>query len=416
MSQLQALIFDSFYDKHRGVVIYIRIFGGSLRKNQTIYFLNTGVKAQINEVGVFRPEMIEVKELQNGEVGYVVTGLKELELARVGDTISDVNNQELALAGYKEVVPMVFASLYPVSAEDYPLLQDSIAKLKMNDASLTYTPEHIPALGFGYRCGFLGLLHMDIVQERLWREFGLNLILTSPSVEYQIVTVKGEIESVKSPSELPDPNYFDEIREPWVRLEIFVPTEFVGGIIQIINERRGIFQNLSYISGDRAQITGELPLANMIVDFYDDLKSLTKGYATLSYEQLGYRAGDLVRMNILIAGEVVPPLAQIIYRGDAERIGKQICEKLKELIPRQQFEIPIQAAVGGKFVARETIKAFRKDVTGHLYGGDWTRKQKLLNKQKEGKKRMKMIGRVEIPQEAFLSVLKRNTSKENQKD
>jgi GTP-binding protein LepA len=410
---LKALIFDSFYDKHRGVIIYIRLFSGEIKKNQTIYFLNAGTKALINEVGVFTPEMREIETLSSGEVGYIVTGLKNLEQARVGDTISTVNKPELAMPGYKEVIPMVFASLYPVSAEDYPLLQDSIAKLKANDASLTYQPEHIPALGFGYRCGFLGLLHMDIVQERLWREFGLNLILTSPSVEYQIKNIKDEIESVKTPSLLPDPNYFTEILEPWVKIEVFSPQEYVGDLIQIINERRGIFKNLSYISGNRSQITGELPLANMIVDFYDDLKSITNGYATLSYEQLGYRSGDLIKLNIFIAGEVVAPLAQIIHRQDSERVGKDICQKLKELIPRQQFEIAIQAAVGGKFVARETIKAFRKDVTGHLYGGDVTRKMKLLNKQKEGKKRMKMIGKVEIPQEAFLSVLKRNISKES---
>jgi GTP-binding protein LepA len=410
---LKALIFDSFYDKHRGVIIYIRLFDGSIKKNQTIFFLNAGSKAIINEVGVFTPAMEEREILSSGEVGYIVTGLKDLSLARVGDTISTVNDKDQIMEGYKEVVPMVFASLYPVSAEDYPLLQDSIAKLKANDASLTYLPEHIPALGFGYRCGFLGLLHMDIVQERLWREFGLNLILTSPSVEYQIRNIKGEIESIKSPSELPDPTYFTEILEPWVKIELFTPSEYVGDLIGLINDRRGIFKNLSFISGNRTQVSGELPMANMIVDFYDDLKSITKGYATLSYEKVGYRTGDLSKLNILIAGEIVAPLAQIVHRLDAERVGKEICDKLKQLIPRQQFEIPIQAGVGGRFVARETIKAFRKDVTGHLYGGDVTRKMKLLNKQKEGKKRMKMIGKVEIPQEAFLSVLKRNISKES---
>lgn len=412
MSHLQALIFDSFYDRHRGVIIYVRLFGGEVKKGQLVYFLNTGAKTIVTDVGVFKPDMTEVDLLSNGEVGYIVTGLKELDLARVGDTVCELNDRQYIVPGYKEVVPMVFASLYPVSAEDYPQLQDSIAKLKANDAALTYQPEHIPALGFGYRCGFLGLLHMDIVQERLWREFGLNLILTSPSVEYQIVTIKGEEESVQSPSELPEPSFFVEIREPWVRLEVFAPKEYVGGLIQIINERRGVYQNLTYISGDRAQVTGELPLANMIVDFYDDLKSLTKGYATLSYEKIGYRTGDLVKLNLIIGGELVAPLAQIVYRGDADRIGREVCAKLKDLIPRQQFEITIQAAVGGKFVARENIKAFRKDVTGHLYGGDVTRKMKLLNKQKEGKKRMKMVGKVEIPQEAFLTVLKRNISKE----
>ena len=416
MSQIQpltALIFDSLYDKHRGVIIYIRLFNGEIKKNQTIYFLNNGSKAIVNEVGFFLPEMNETEVLSSGEVGYIVTGLKNLDQARVGDTISTVNDPNLALPGYKEVVPMVFASLYPVSAEDYPLLQDSIAKLKANDASLTYQTEHIPALGFGYRCGFLGLLHMDIVKERLWREFGLNLILTSPSVEYQVLNLKDEIESVKSPSELPDPVSFTQVLEPWVRLEIFTPEEYVGDLIGMLNERRGNFKNLTYISGNRSQISGEIPMANMIVDFYDDLKSITKGYATLSYEQIGYRAGDLVKLNILIAGEPVAPLSQIVHRLDAERVGKDICSRLKELIPRQQFEIAIQAAIGAKFVARETIKPFRKDVTGHLYGGDVTRKMKLLNKQKEGKKRMKMIGRVEIPQEAFLSVLKRNVSKGN---
>jgi GTP-binding protein LepA len=411
-AKFKALIFDSFYDKHRGVIIYVRVFSGSLNKNQVIFFLNNKSKASITEVGYFKPDMMACDVLSNGEVGYIVTGLKDLELARVGDTISNENDTSLTLSGYKEVVPMVFASLYPVSAEDYPLLQDSIAKLKANDASLTYSPEHISALGFGYRCGFLGLLHMDIVQERLYREFGLNLILTSPSVEYQIVDEKQETQQIHSPSELPDPSLYTQILEPWVKLEIFTPTEYVGGLIQTINERRGIFQNLTYISENRTLITGEIPLANMIVDFYDDLKSLTKGYATLSYEPIGYRGGDLVKMNILIAGEILAPLSQIVFRQESDRVGKNICSKLKELIPRQQFEIAIQAAVGGKFVARETIKSFRKDVTSGLYGGDVTRKMKVLNKQKEGKKRMKMIGKVEVPQEAFLSVLKQNISKD----
>jgi GTP-binding protein LepA len=404
---LQALIFDSFFDKHRGVVAFYRIFSGEIKTGQTVYFLATKTKTQAQEIGVFKPDMVPVDSLSSGEVGYIVTGLKELDKVKVGDTISDTDDSNLILPGYKEVTPMVFASIFPSDAGDYPKLRDSIAKLALSDASLTYTPENIPALGFGFRCGFLGLLHMDIVQERLSREFDLDLVITTPSVEYKVDLTNKEEIIIHTPSELPDPSQIRSISEPWVKIEILTPETYIGAIMELITSRRGIYQNMSFLTAGQVQISGEVPLAEMILDFYDDLKSLSRGFATLSYEQIGFRPGDLVKIDILVNYKRVDPLSVITHRSQAESRGRQICEKLKDLIPRQMFEIALQAAIGGRVIARETIRAYRKDVTAKLYGGDRTRRMKLLEKQKEGKKRMKMIGSVEIPQTAFLNILKK---------
>ncbi len=404
---LQALIFDSFYDRHRGVIAYVRLFDGQLRAEQPIHFIATKTKTVCQEVGYFRPDLIPTECLSNGEVGYVVTGLKDINQVKVGDTISDKDDPQNALPGYKEIAPKVFASIFPVEANDYPKLRDSMGKLALSDASLTYETENIPALGFGFRCGFLGLLHMDIVQERLSREFDLDLVITTPSVEYQVRLNTGETVSIKTPSNLPDPNQIQEISEPWVKMELITPEEYIGKIIELITSRRGSYSGISPLSAGQMQVTAEMPLAEMVVDFYDDLKSATKGYATMSYEPLGFRAGNLARIDIMVNRRPVDPLSIISDRSTSETKGRQICEKLKELIPKQQFEIAIQAAIGARVIARENIRALRKDVTAKLYGGDITRRMKLLEKQKKGKKRMKMFGEVEIPQRAFLEVLKK---------
>ena len=404
---LQALIFDSYFDKHRGVIAYVRLFAGQLQAGDNIYFLATKAKAVCQEVGYFKPDLVSAPRLTNGEVGYVVTGLKEISQVKVGDTISHEPNLALALPGYKEIPPKVFASIFPVDADDYPKLKESMGKLALNDAALVFEPENIPALGFGFRCGFLGLLHMDIVQERLSREFGIDLIISTPSVEYQVITTAGEVLSITNPSSLPDPTKIKEIQEPWVRLEIITPETYIGKIIELITSRRGSYSHLSQLSSGQLQIQAEMPLAEMIVDFYDDLKSVTKGYATMAYETIGFRPGNLTKIEVLVNKKPVDPLAIITDRSQAETKGRQICQKLKELIPRHQFEIAIQAAIGSRVIARETIKALRKDVTAKLYGGDITRRMKLLEKQKKGKKRMKMFGEVEIPQKAFLEVLKK---------
>ncbi len=405
---LKALIFDSYFDKHRGVIAYIRIFEGDLKAGDTINFLATGGKAVAMDVGFFTPEMTTTKTISNGEVGYIVTGLKELDMVKVGDTVCSTNDKTIALPGYTEVSPKVFSSIFPTDADDYPKLRDSIQKLKLNDASLTFEPEHIPTIGFGFRCGFLGLLHMDIVQERLSREFDLDLVLTTPSVEYNVVlTLGSELKKIHSPSELPDPSLIKEIQEPWIKIEIITPEEYIGKIIELITARRGSYHAFRPLSAGQMEVSGEMPLAEMIVDFYDDLKSGTKGYATMSYELIGFRRDDLAKIDILVNHKIVDPLSTITHKSNAENRGRHVCEKLKELIPRQQFEIAIQAAIGARVVARETIKPFRKDVTAKLYGGDMTRRMKLLDKQKAGKKKMKMVGNVEIPQSAFLNVLKK---------
>ncbi len=404
---LQALIFDSFYDKHRGVVAYVRLFSGQVKAGQEVHFLATETKSTCQEVGYFKPLGFESSQkLVDGEVGYIVTGLKDLDKVKVGDTISDKFDRDLQLPGYKEVKPKVFSSIFPTDADDYPKLRDSMAKLTLNDASLIYEAENIPALGFGFRCGFLGLLHMDIIQERLSREFDLDLVLTTPSVEYRVIQVGGKEVSIKNPSELPDPSSIEQIKEPWVKLEIITPQEYVGKIIEIVTTKRGSYHSINLLSEGQMQITAEIPLAEMVVDFYDTLKSATKGYASLSYDLDGFRPDSLVKVDFLVNGKVVDAMSIITHKSQAEDKARTICEKLKELIPRQQFEIAVQAAIGSRIVARETIKAFRKDVTAKLYGGDMTRRKKLLEKQKKGKKRMKMVGNVEIPQSAFLSILK----------
>src|SRR5258708_331421 len=404
---LRALIFDSTYDQHRGVVTFVRIVDGKLMKNQKIQTLRTNTAAEALEVGYFRPKFFPAKELLTGEVGYIVTGLRDVRKARVGDTISTPNAIAEPLPGYKQVKPMVYASIFPTSGDDYPLLRDAIDKLKLNDAALEFEPENIPALGFGFRTGFLGLLHMDIVQERLTREYGLDLVLTAPSVEYKINLKHGEPKIIHTPAELPDLSFIESIEEPWVDVEILVPQKYIGGILDLITGRRGIYKNMDYLSNERVLITAEMPLANIIIDFYDKLKSVSSGYASLNYELLDYRPGDLVKLDILVATEKVDALSMITHKDIAEMEGRSLTAKLKELIPRQQFEIAIQATIGGKIIARETISAVRKDVTKGLYGGDVTRKMKLLEKQKKSKKRLKRIGQVDIPQEAFLAILKK---------
>lgn len=404
---LRALIFDSTYDQHRGVVAFVRVIDGMIKKNDKIRMVGTKTEAEALELGYFRPKFFPNPAIQTGEVGYIITGLRDVRKARVGDTVTFFNSQVEALPGYKQVKPMVYASIFPTSGDDYPILRDAIDKLKLNDAALEFEPEHIPALGFGFRTGFLGLLHMDIVQERLTREYNLDLVLTAPSVEYKIKMNNGEEKIIHTPAEFPDPSIMEHIEEPWVDVEILTPNTYIGGILELITGRRGIYKNLDYLSQDRVLVKAEMPLANIIIDFYDKLKSVSSGYASLNYELIEFRTGDLVKLDIMVASEKVDALAMIVHRDIAESEGRNLAEKLKTLIHRQQFEIAIQAAVGGKIVARETISAVRKDVTKGLYGGDVTRKMKVLEKQKKGKKRMKRIGQVDIPQEAFLAVLKK---------
>ena len=413
--ETKALIFDSKYDTYKGIVAYVRMMEGSLKRGQKVKFVNTKAETEITEVGCFRPQYEQLDCLNAGEIGYVVTGMKTVRDARVGDTIwrheKYGNKTDLispsGLPGYKTVTPYVFAGMFCVEGENYPLLRDALDKLSLNDSSLVYEPEQSGALGYGFRCGFLGLLHMDIVQERIEREYNLELIVTAPSVSYQVRKNNGDEITIANPSELPQPAHINVIREPWVKVEILLPVDYIGAVIKLLEDRRGISKNLVYIDEKRANVIYELPLASIVVDFYDELKSISSGYASMSYEVLDYRIGDLVKLDILINHEVVEALSIIIHRSEAFGRGIKVCKKLKEIIPKQQFEIPIQSAVGAKVISRETIAALRKDVTGYLYGGDRTRKDKLLKKQKEGKKRMKMFGKVNIPQEAFLAVLKK---------
>lgn len=404
----RGLIFDSVYDTHRGVISFIRAFDGSIKKNQSIRMIGTNTEAQALEVGYFRPKFEPQAEIKTGEVGYIVTGLRDVSKARVGDTVTLKEFKDVEqLPGYKQVKPMVFATIFPTSAEDYPDLREAMDKLKLSDAALQFEPENIPSIGFGFRTGFLGLLHMDIVQERLSREYDLDLVLTAPSVAYRVKFSNGTEKIIHTPAEWPDPSVIAEVQEPWMSVEILTPQEYIGGIMEIVTQRRGISVDIKYIRQDRVVMLFEMPLANIIIDFYDKLKSVSSGYASLNYDFLEDRTGDLSKIDIVVAGEKVEALATIAHRSIAEAEGRELVAKLKELIPKQQFEIPLQAAIGGKVIARETIKAFRKDVTGYLYGGDVTRKMKLLNKQKKGKKRMKKIGKVDIPQEAFLAVLRK---------
>jgi GTP-binding protein LepA len=406
---VRALIFDSLYDVHRGVITYVRIMDGSLTDRTDITMLGSGAMAESLEVGFFKPRMEKDKQLLTGEVGYIVTGLREVSKARVGDTITIKAHKGVVepLPGYKHVTPMVYASIFPVSGDDYPLLRDAMEKLKLNDAALEFEPENIPSIGFGFRTGFLGLLHMDIVQERLSREYNLDLVLTAPSVAYEIIRTNDTKLIVHNPAQFPDPTTIKHIMEPWMDVAILTPTDHIGPIMEIVAQRRGISKDIKYLGSERVEMTFEMPLSSIIIDFYDKLKSVSSGYASLNYTFKELRQGDLVKVDVLVAGEKVEALAAIMHRSTAESEGRVLVSKLKDLIPRQQFEIAIQAAIGGKFIARETISALRKDVTGYLYGGDVTRKMKLLNKQKKGKKRMKKIGKVEIPQEAFLAVLQK---------
>jgi GTP-binding protein LepA len=404
---LQGLIFDSHYDAYKGVVVYVRLAQGKLHEHDTIRLVASGVESDLLELGVFRPQLVPVKELVAGEVGYVATGLKSVRDAQVGDTITNASAPAAEpLPGYQPAKSLVFAGVYPLSGEDYPLLRDALEKLHLNDASFTYEPESSIALGFGFRCGFLGLLHMEIVQERLEREFGLDLILSAPSVEYHVVRTAGRgVVQVDNPALFPPVGEIEEIREPWVRLSVVTPTQYIGSLMELSTNRRGAFDAMEYLDPQRVLMRFEMPLAELIVDYYDQLKSRSQGYASMDYEEAGYRPANLVKLDILVAGEPVDALSLIVHRDRAASTGRSLVARLKELIPRQMFEVPVQAAIGSNVVARETVRAMRKNVLAKCYGGDITRKRKLLEKQREGKQRMKRVGSVEIPQEAFLAML-----------
>lgn len=406
---LRALIFDSLYDQHRGVIALVRIFDGRIMKEEEIELLGTKKTSKVLEVGVFKPELASREELSAGEVGYIVTGLKGVKDCRVGDTITAVepysHKAVEPLPGYKPIKPMVFASFFCAEGEDYPKLKEGLEKLSLNDAALNFEPESSTALGFGFRCGFLGVLHMEVVQERLEREYDLDLVITAPSVSYKIKQRLG-IKVIHSPAELPEPTEIEEIQEPWIKIEIFSPNQYLGPSMQLVEKSRGVYKTTEYF-GERVALVYEMPLASLIRDFYDKLKSVSSGYASLNYQIIGYRPADLVKLDILVAGEKVEALSSIVPRDQTTREGRSLVKRLKEVIPRQLFEVALQAAIGGKIIARETISALKKDVTAKLYGGDRTRKDKLLAKQKKGKKRLKRIGKVDIPQEAFLAILKR---------
>jgi GTP-binding protein LepA len=405
---LRALVFDSTYDPYKGVVVYVRLETGTLHAHDRIRLMASGAESDLLELGFFRPQLVPTPVLRAGEVGYVATGLKNVREAQVGDTITTVARPAPdPLPGYQEAKSLVFAGIYPVSGEDYPLLRDAIEKLHLNDASFTFEPESSVALGFGFRCGFLGLLHMEIVQERLEREFALDLIASAPSVEYEILLTGGRgTVMVENPSKLPGVSEIEEIREPWVRLSVVTPSQYIGPLMELSTNRRGSFVDLEYIDPIRVLMRFELPLAELIVDYYDQLKTRTAGYASMDYEEIGYRPANLVKLDVLVAGEPVDALSMIVHRDKAVSIGRTLAERLKALIPRQMFEVPIQASIGSNVVARETVRAMRKNVLAKCYGGDITRKRKLLEKQKEGKRRMKRVGSVEIPQEAFLAMLR----------
>ncbi|KQZ77149.1 GTP-binding protein LepA [Sphingopyxis sp. Root214] len=408
---LVAMLVDSWYDPYLGVVILIRVIDGVLKKGQQIKFMQAGTTHLIDRVGCFTPKIEQLTELGPGEIGFITAQIKDVAQARVGDTVTDAKKPAAqALPGFKEVQPVVFCGMFPTDANDFEKLRESIQKLRLNDASFSFEMESSAALGFGFRCGFLGLLHLEIIQERLTREYDLDLITTAPSVVYKLKLGHTKNEAAKeielhNPADMPDPNRIDEIQEPWIEAVIYVPDEYLGPILKLCQDRRGVQKNLTYVGG-RAQITYELPLNEVVFDFYDRLKSISRGYASFDYHQIGHRPGDLVKMSILVNNEPVDALSMIVHRGTAETRGRGMCERLKDLIPRHMFKIPIQAAIGGKVIARETIAALRKDVTAKCYGGDATRKKKLLEKQKEGKKRMREYGNVNIPQEAFIAALR----------
>ena len=411
----RALIFDSVYDSYRGVVTYVRVIDGHLSPRDQIQMYSTGVRHEMLEVGVISPEPMVSKGLGVGEVGYLITGVKDVRQSRVGDTVTTYNNPAtVPLAGYKDPKPMVFSGLFPLDGAEYPMLREALDKLQLNDAALVFEPESSAALGFGFRCGFLGLLHMEIVRERLEREAGLTLISTAPSVVYNVTLDDGKKLVVTNPSEYPD-GKIAEVQEPIVKATILAPSEFIGTIMELCQQRRGVQKGMDYLSEDRIEIRYTLPLAEIVFDFFDQLKSRTRGYASLDYEPIGEESGDLVKVDILLQGEKVDAFSQIVHRDKAYAYGVSMTGKLHELIPRQQFEVPIQAAIGAKIIARENIRAIRKDVLAKCYGGDITRKRKLLEKQKEGKKRMKMVGRVEVPQEAFIAALTTDSDKASEK-
>ena len=406
---LQALIFDSVFNSFRGIIAYYKIVNGEIKKGNKVKFINTKKEYEADEVGVLRLDMEPRSIMKTGDVGYIISGIKTSKEVKVGDTITTVENPcDEAIAGFEDVKPMVFAGIYPIDTEDYEELRASMEKLQLNDASLTYEPESSAALGFGFRCGFLGLLHMEIIQERLDREFDMSVITTTPNVSYYCYTKKGEKLLVNNPTDLPDPTKIDYIEEPYIAAQIITDAEYIGGIMTLCITKRGILKSQTYMTGNRVEITFEMPLGEIVFDFYDKLKSISKGYASFDYHLIGFRESKLAKLDILLNGESVDALSALIHQSNAYEFGKKICEKLKELIPRQQFDVAIQAAIGTKIIARETVKAVRKDVTAKCYGGDISRKRKLLEKQKKGKKRMKQVGNVEVPQKAFLAVLKIN--------
>ncbi|MHB1468806.1 MAG: translation elongation factor 4 [Solirubrobacteraceae bacterium] len=407
----RALIFDSQFDQYRGVIAYIRVVDGRFSKGEQIVAIAAGTKAEIDDIGVFSPQMTPVDALGAGEVGYLITGIKDVTQLRVGDTLTTVSRSHPLrgasepLPGYREVKPMVFCGLFPIDSDRYPDLRDALEKLSLNDAALAFEPETSDALGFGFRCGFLGLLHMDIIRERLEREYDLELLATMPSVGFHVKLATGREVEVHNPSDMPDPGAIAEIAEPLVNASIIAPREFVGAVMELCQERRGEPAGIHYLSPERVQLSYKLPLAEIVLDFFDQLKSRTKGYASLDYELAGLTPSDLVKLDVLLAGETVDALSIVVHREKAYELGRQLTERLRKRIPRQQYDVPIQAAIGSHVIARETVKAFRKDVTAKCYGGDITRKRKLLEKQKEGKRRMKQVGRIEVPQDAFLAVL-----------
>ncbi len=406
-AKLKALTFDSWYDPYQGVIMLVRVIDGVLRKGDKIKLMITGGSYEVQKVGAFTPHPVDLSELSAGEVGFVIANIKVVEDAKVGDTITHLHNPATEpLEGFQEVKPMVFSGLYPIDSGDYDDLRDALEKLRLNDAAFTFEPENSLALGFGFRCGFLGLLHMEIIQERLEREFGVELITTAPTVVYKVTTTKGALLHVESANMLPEVQYIDRIDEPFVVASIHVPNEYVGAVLNLCIEKRGIQREIKYLTTNRVMVVYELPLNEIVLDFFDRLKSITRGYASLDYEPLDYRKSELVRLNVLINGEVVDALSLIVHRDKAQFRGRELVAKMKEFIPRQQYEVAIQAAIGSKVIARQTVKALRKDVTAKCYGGDITRKRKLLEKQKAGKKRMKQVGSVELPQDAFLAILK----------
>jgi len=407
----RALIFDSFYDEYRGVILYVRTFDGDIKKNDQIHMIASGANGIALETGALSPDMKPLSSIQSGEIGYIVTNLKSTSEARVGDTVTLTKRKaEQALPGYQEVKPFVYAGFFGSSNEEYQDLKDALDRLSLSDAALVYSPENSPVLGFGFRIGFLGLLHMDIIKERLEREYGLELVVSNPSTDYEVTLNNGEEIQIKSASELPEQTMITEIREPWIRGEVVCPKSYVGSVIQLIVQARGLQKNISYVDDTLTIVAFEAPLANMLTDFYDKLKSITSGYGSFNYDLIGYRAEDLVRVDFYVAGEMVEPLSVVAHRTESQSLGRETVTKLKQVIPRQQFQVALQAAIGGKFIAREDISGFRKDVTAKLYGVDVTRRKKLLEKQKKGKERMKRIGKVDLPPETFTVMMKRDNN------